>query len=333
MEKRNSTIDLAKYVASVMIVAIHTGLFSDVNENLSFVVVNIVCRLAVPFFAVCSGYFIGGRLEFDKTMLCSSHNKAVFIKQWKKLILLYGVWSVIYLFHSIPMWIEIGWFSPFAFVDYAIGAVTNGSHYHFWYLWGMIYTLPVFYGLLRICKRKFWIPVVTILWLFKVLGYSYTMLVPEQVAGILGRMGTLVCLLPLLLVGVVLRVQQEKPLRFYLTGFLLSAAGLTAEALMLREIGQDAVSYIVFTIPVAYFLFGTILKIKMCGNSKQIGQLGAVSMFIYCVHPILVELTENTFQNSLIHFAFAAAGSTVLGLVYIYIRKKMNRKKVKLCST
>ena len=152
---RSVAVDAAKYIASLMIIAIHTGLFSDVGDVLYFSVVNILCRTAVPMFAVCSGYFLAQRLAFDTVLIKSKENLRVLFRQWKKLVILYGVWSMLYLVYSIPSWIKTGWFSPMAFVDYAIGVLTRGSHYHFWYLWGMIYTLPVFYLVLRILPRKF----------------------------------------------------------------------------------------------------------------------------------------------------------------------------------
>ena len=316
-----------------MVVATHMELFSDVNETLYFTVVHIGCRVAVPFFAVCSGYFLATRFEFGETLCRSAHNKGVFLKQWKKLVILYVVWSVLYLLYSFPVWIEIGWFSPFAFVDYAIGAVTKGSHYHFWYLWGMIYTLPVFYLLLRLCKQKYWMPVIVGMWAIKVLSYSYTMLIPEQLADVLGKLGTVTCLLPLLLLGALISKQKESVLRHNIAGLVLSVTGLAAEAFALRHFGQEAVSYVVFTLPVVYFLFRLILKVKICGNGGVFGQLSPVSMFVYCVHPMLIELTEDVFQNSLIRFGFVALGSTVLGLGYAYTRKKMKRKKAELCST
>ena len=55
---RNYTVDLFKFFASLLIIGIHTSPFSDVNENVYFFVVHVFCRLAVPFFAVCSGFFL-----------------------------------------------------------------------------------------------------------------------------------------------------------------------------------------------------------------------------------------------------------------------------------
>ena len=52
---RNYTVDLFKFFAALLIIGIHTGPFSDISENVYFFVVNVFCRLAVPFFAICSG--------------------------------------------------------------------------------------------------------------------------------------------------------------------------------------------------------------------------------------------------------------------------------------
>ena len=331
MGKRNAAIDLAKYIASIMIVAIHTGLFSDVNATLNFVAVHIICRVAVPFFAVCTGYFLASRLEFGETLLKSCHNIEIFLKQWKKLVLMYAVWSVLYLFYSIPMWIEIGWFSPFAFVDYAVAAVTTGSHYHFWYLWGMIYILPIFYVLLRICRKKYWIYMIASLWLVKVVSYAYPRLVTEQLAILIQKIGVITCLLPMLLMGALISVQKEKSLRFYAVGLILSVTGLAVEAFALRRLGQEAVSYIVFSLPVAYYLFCLITRLKTKSNGKVSSYLGATSMFVYCVHPMLAELTEDVFKSSIIYFGVVAVGATALGCGYHFLSKKLFRKKEKLC--
>ena len=56
--QRNAAIDLAKYIASIFIIGIHTGFFSDINQTLAFVFQNIIFRTAVPFFAVCTGFFL-----------------------------------------------------------------------------------------------------------------------------------------------------------------------------------------------------------------------------------------------------------------------------------
>ena len=62
MNDRNYTIDLFKFISSILIIGIHTNLFVDINDTLNFAFVDIICRLAVPFFAGCSGYFLSKSL-------------------------------------------------------------------------------------------------------------------------------------------------------------------------------------------------------------------------------------------------------------------------------
>lgn len=66
--KRLGSIDFAKFIFSVMIVGLHTNVFSDFSSDLAFLVNQIIARLAVPFFFIASGYFIGKRvIEKNKT--------------------------------------------------------------------------------------------------------------------------------------------------------------------------------------------------------------------------------------------------------------------------
>ena len=57
-KRRDNNIDLVKFIASLFIIGIHTNLFIEVSDFLNFAVVHVIFRLAVPFFAVCSGYYL-----------------------------------------------------------------------------------------------------------------------------------------------------------------------------------------------------------------------------------------------------------------------------------
>lgn len=323
MRTRNPAVDLVKFIASLLVVAIHTSLFSDVSETLYFVTVQIICRLAVPFFAVCTGYFLGKRYDFGEQG--SSGNRMMFLRQWKKLILLYAVWSVVYLFVSIPHWIRIGWFSSWAFVDYAIAACTKGAYYHLWYLWGMIVSYPILYAVLRWIRKKHWLWMICALWVFKIVGYTYGTFLPEGLSGLvsaLGRMDTLLCVVPLALLGVWMSQEPEKNRRYYQTGFAISFALLVAEAFVLKAAGASAFSYIVFTLPAAYFLFGMILRIQLKDAGGICSKLAQTSMFIYCVHAGVVVILADYLKSSIMHFVLTAALSVSLGFLYLRFRKK-----------
>ena len=54
---RNKTIDLLRFVFSLMIIAVHTDLFVDVSTPLYYVFSLGLARAGVPFFFIVSGFF------------------------------------------------------------------------------------------------------------------------------------------------------------------------------------------------------------------------------------------------------------------------------------
>ncbi len=333
MQKRNTTIDFFKYIASLLVVGIHTALFSDVNDTVYFVVVQIVCRMAVPFFAICTGYFLARKLKKGE-LLRDENSKRIFYNQWKKLIALYIVWTIVYLFYSIPGWINIGWFSWHAFLDYGIASIFVGSHYHLWYLLSAIYALPVLYFLVRFVSLKYFMPIAGLLWCFKALMYGYRTWVPPQVAEMFtlmdkvsGIRDAVFCIVPLMLAGVSIGINKSKTRRHDLAGFCISFVLLMIEAFSLRYGNRTDVSFIVFTLPSAYFLFRLILVSHIRLNSHVCKICGAVSLFVYCIHPMIAEMTDTQIHHTILHFIVVAVIATGTGLLYEEGKQRIGKRK------
>ncbi len=89
--KRNTVIDLAKFVAAILVVAIHTYPFSDISKELDFFFVHTLCRLAVPFFAVCTGFYITTAFDIDGNAKCMSP----VWKSMRKVVKMYLGWSLL----------------------------------------------------------------------------------------------------------------------------------------------------------------------------------------------------------------------------------------------
>lgn len=103
MVSRNNTIDFAKFIAALLVVAIHTALFRDVNQTLYIVFNLVVCRLGVPFFAICTGYYLCKKTKNSQRFL-------IWKQEWK-LVKIYALWTVLYFLFLIPNWIDIGYLS------------------------------------------------------------------------------------------------------------------------------------------------------------------------------------------------------------------------------
>ena len=48
--KSYTAIDIAKYISALLVVYIHTFPLADISADLNMIVLQAVCRIAVPFF-------------------------------------------------------------------------------------------------------------------------------------------------------------------------------------------------------------------------------------------------------------------------------------------
>lgn len=87
-----NAIDLLKFICSILVVIIHVPLFGSYENlnTLDFVLTTYVCRLAVPFFFISSGFLI-----FRK-MAISNINYTAIKRYIYKILYLYILWSIIY---------------------------------------------------------------------------------------------------------------------------------------------------------------------------------------------------------------------------------------------
>lgn len=329
--QRNAAIDLAKYIASIFIIGIHTGFFSDINQTLAFVFQNIIFRTAVPFFAVCTGFFLLPRLCDTK-----KRNRSTFFGHEKKLIIMYAVWSGLYLLYSIPQWLRTGWFSAAAFLDYFVAALQNGSHYHLWYLLGMIYALPIAYLILPYLTRRKALISSGVLYLIWLLFYSYRWLLPKSIGQIFCIMdysfaasAAVFLLLPLMLLGWAMNGVPDPKRRNSRLGLLFSLGLLTIEAFFINNKGYDKCSYLIFSYSTACFLFQAIKGIRL--SAEKMADLGKISMIVYCVHPMIVEVLIPMGQGSLAVFLETTLIATLIGLGYSKLKRVYYRRR-KPCS-
>lgn len=177
---RDNTIDIGKFIASILVILIHTTVFDDVG---SFIwQFDAILRLAVPFFIVCSGYYLGKRLQIETGKIAKTkfNNDASF-SFCKKMCGIYIIWSIVYLVVLIPNWIQTGWFSPMAFVDWGIATILRGSYYHLWYILYMIYAVVIFEIFLKKLPMRAYPYVIVVLYVIEVGQYGYRCFLPESV--------------------------------------------------------------------------------------------------------------------------------------------------------
>lgn len=328
---RNIIIDIAKYIAAIFVIAIHTRPFKNISSEIDFFFVDIICRFAVPFFAVCTGFYVSSIGE--KNSISLTIKRSLY-----KMTKLYIFWSLIYLIYLTFSWIKSG--SNITWLYYKgwlQGTIISFSFYHLWYLISMCYGLCFFILIKRFVKEKLFIPIIIILWLLQIFGYaydSYFHLLPIIVKDYMNLFSSilngLTLMLPLLLTGNIIKKYglclSNTQIKI---GLLISVLGLIIEVYFLRWIGVERWSFVLLTLPCASFVFTALYKMgqKLNADWHFSKYLASISLIVYCIHPIIIGiLGYNDITYPMTVFLLTSIISTIISLIYIYIKQNKLKK-------
>lgn len=334
--KAYPNLDLAKLVCALLVVLIHTAPLESISTLGHFYLGNVVARAAVPLFFAMSGFLFFGRLDYAEGRIARTReNLSRLIRTTRKNVLLYVIWSVLYLFITLPEWYATGWWGWFAVKDWLHGFLFIGSYYHLWYLLALILAVPTLYLLLTVIPVSRIGIVASGLWAMECLVYSYAWIGTDQiplVALIGSRMpiifDTLLRALPLIAVGAILSRRQIKAPRVTacIGAFLLCAA--EASALYFFTPNESSFSYLFSTPLMVWFvLSGLIAWRQLPLNSRRQFCLRDMSLSIYCIHPMVCQLCERLSVPSGIPFWMAVTAVSV-AVAYLWtIRTRLHQKR------
>lgn len=143
-QQNYNAIDLAKFICSILVIAIHVSVFGASKEAdtvfyINFVIKNWLARIAVPFFFVTSGYLLYLKMSAE----CISITR---IKQYCiRILRLYIVWSIIYLPIVIKEFIGNGVNLFKDLLNYIQNFLFMGSCLHLWYLNAILIAVIMLY--------------------------------------------------------------------------------------------------------------------------------------------------------------------------------------------
>lgn len=148
MEGRNYLLDTMKFFCAIAVVCIHTQPWININNDI-YLVINTLCRVAVPLFFICSGY-----------LFYSKFNNKYSKKYLSKITKLLASWSLFYIGVSLGLqcmsniingnYILSGvkeYFLKFRILDiyYGTGIIEG----HLWYLSATILVIPILYFIIK----------------------------------------------------------------------------------------------------------------------------------------------------------------------------------------
>lgn len=327
VKKNYIQMDYAKFFAAILVVAIHIPPFLDVNKTASLLLQQVICRLAVPFFFLCSGFFLGKKLE----------RKADTLRYAKRIATMYLVWSVLYL----PAILERFW-KPDRALGKNLGELLRrffviGSYIQLWYLLGTLYGVLILYLLLKIkgMTKKRLMVLATIVYLLGVAGNSYRHLwdgiagvktvIDTYRDGFLTTRNGFFFAFPFLTMGYLLSDSGKNPRssKKWAAASVFSLIALFLEFFVLESWGGIASFDMYLMTPIAVgCIFCFLLTITVPEEKRKAGKmLRGLSTYIFLLHMMvnfylgkIPFLKKGVMSHSFSHFMLVLLVSMLLSI-------------------
>ncbi len=332
-KKSYTGIDYVRFIAALLIIAIHTSPLASYSETGDFILTRIIARVAVPFFFMTSGFFLISKYTSGNDRLIS------FIK---KTGLIYIVSILIY----IPINVYAGYFKTDNLLPNIIKDIFfDGTMYHLWYLPAAMIGAAIAWYLVKHLDFKKALIISVLLYVIAILGDSYygvTERIPLLnkvyaqmfLVSDYTRNGILFAPLFFVLGGFISSKKNVLSLKTSIVGATVSFALMLCEAMLLHHFElQKHDSMYIFLIPTMFFLFDLILHFK----GKRVGFLRDSALIIYIIHPMMivavrfasdiVGLGRIFVANSLIHYITVTVASVVFAFIVMWLQNKFMPKK------
>lgn len=280
---RNQTLDFLKFIFSICIIAIHTSVFKYFNSTLYYTIPMGLMRMAVPFFFVTSGYFYFQRLDEHKD------SKSYILRLVKIFIIFEGLEVLIYTpalllsqnFHLFPyLW---------KMISVGLGGI-------YWYLISLILSFVI---VTPLWKKKRIYPTLIIGFILYLMVFSvdsYSMIFDRTWIQSIAKIHTNIWTWPqaglcssLFYLSLGALIYQKKPKMTYSKSLLIfSMICLVVESYLLQSHGaSDANCYISLIIGTPLLFIEVLKHPNMKINTHHLGKM---SLYIYMVHPIVLNV-------------------------------------------
>jgi surface polysaccharide O-acyltransferase-like enzyme len=299
---RIESVDIFRLIAIIAIITIHSTAFNaDVLQNnltykYLYIILDQLARFAVPFFFVIAGYFWGVKINSGGDLIATS------CKMAKRISIIFFAWSFIYLLpldliliyqQGILTACKVAYLHAIELFQHPITLVMQGSKVHLWFLIAMLSALLL--STIFIYKKQTSTLLVLAIGLY-LLGiltkaYAQTPLGIDMTFNT--RNGPFFS--TLLFVTGYLLSKKQRDYKWMLYGFIIFSFGCVLHFTEIFTL------WLLFDIwPQHDFVFGTYfmgLGIALAAlsnhpmlRSQTLSKIGQVSLGIYAVHYIFIDL-------------------------------------------
>lgn len=323
-------VDFFKFIFSFFIISIHIPAFEEINPELSFWLNQVLARVAVPYYFIVTGYFLGKEID----------NKNRIFRYIYKMLKLYTLYTAIYIPQILYEYLKKQYGISDSIIMFLKNFLFVGSYTQFWYFLAIITSISILY-IMR-CYLKINLKNIAI---FSIVVY---------ILGVLGlvfqndindipiiskyfeifhttRNGFFFGLL-FVFIGYVIRINNLRiePIK-YSKILLISFLLMNVEVYLIIKNFPNAHLDIVFTTPiVCTFLFLTIasMKCKVCYKKIAL-KLRNLSTLIFTLHmfvrfylKFIIEIILGYEISTTILFVFVSLLTLFLSLLILYKSKQ-----------
>ena len=281
--QRYNSIDFFRFIAAFFILLVHTdhGILDIEYVNN----IRISARWAVPFFFICSGFFLGKKIQKDKQF-----DFSIIAKSLVKLISIFIIASVIY----IPANIILNYYY------FGVQTLLTGTFIHLWFIGSLIFG-NIFIWYAYTINKQHLLPYISVFIIFAaLLSDSYDNLLGFNLDYSLFRFSLSI---PFMQIGIFFNKKEKTITKinflilicFLFLGFILQ---YFEASFFSKYFNYDKIlhEFLLGTFIMVIPLFVITIKLKI--NNNKISKLGLrYSLWIYLYHPFIYILLNKVNMN------------------------------------
>lgn len=311
MKTNYKTLDIFKFICALLVISIHTYPLLTFSKTANFYVSLVIGRIAVPFFFVCSAFFLFKKLNIS-CGIKSKYNSSILKNYLIRLLKLYIIWCILYFPFTIITWINNG-FGISDIVVYLRNFIFAGGCYHLWFLPAMAFSTIIVYLLIfnyrsntkivKICLSLYVIGAVINIFGNNLMQIPVLSSIIRVYDAIFTTTRNGIFFAPIFtFMGYYIARNDFNDNKRWLSGaILISLIALLLEASLYHyvfKIDNDLISMYISLVPLMFYLFNLLIKVNLKTriNGRFLRQL---STLMYLAHIGFVDILYmlNTYLN------------------------------------
>lgn len=338
-KKNYWSLDVAKLICALTIISAHfaaeRGHFPTLIDYCFSVYV-----VAVPFFFCCSGFLFFKKMDSLHT---KEAKKEYFIKYQKRLWIMYGIWTLVYL--PFQMY---DWAVNCDFVEEVIKFVHRSlviqTYSTIWFLPALAVGIAATYFLVNKFSKKTVFIIAALLYVFGMFGYTYLFVFEGTPIGTFydwyltvfktTRNGIFNAI-PYIFMGYLISHKQISPskknLLKYATAAVISLVFLVAESFILKmKFNVSGMDIGIFVVPFTYFFVIAALHVELKARKLwlwcrklSLGVFLSQRVFLSCMPIVFPDVCELLYEsNSYIGLILVVSATIALSVVIVQASKR-----------